>query len=411
MIRNTNMKRIVLLTHTHLSRNPRLVKEIDALQGDYELHVIYFHYFKDFRVFDEEIENKYPSVHFHAFKWTSKYGAERVAATVSSKILSGLRRFNINVYPEQIMYPGYFSMLRMARSIKADLYHGHNPAALAVAVNAAKKNGALTTFDAEDFHRGEYREPTKEKTLLTNLEDRYIPQLNLLLTSSPLIEKAYAQLYPGTNMQCILNAFPKKINGEQLKASGPALSMVWFSQVVGKDRGLQDIFRGMDKISSPGLHLSIIGEVSEQNRKYFEALLAPGSAHTIAFRGVISPDALEEEIGRHDIGIASETGSTVNRQYCLTNKLFSYLQCGLALLLSDTQAQKEFYEAHASIGFMYKINDADSVCRQLEKWLQDPALLARQKAAARCLGETSLNWENEKEKLTRTLDQLFAGCL
>jgi glycosyltransferase involved in cell wall biosynthesis len=407
-INNDKLKRIVLLTNTHLSRNPRLVKEIEAFCRIYELDVIYFRYYKHFQLFDEQIERKYPSVKFHPFQWTSRYKSGRLKGIIISKICRAVSRwFQIQICPEQQIFPGYYSLLKKATSLEAHLYYGHNPGTLAVAVNAGKKNKALSGFDAEDFHRGEHHEVSKEKALIVQLEDKYLPRLDFFITSSPLIEKAYRKIYPTIRSEYVLNVFPKKKSSPNINRPSNSLRLIWFSQLVGRDRGIQDIILGINKFETVNIHFSIVGEVSDTDKSYFKKLKNSRDSFSIDFRGFLSPDVLDDLIPNYDIGIASEVGHTENNRYALSNKIFTYLRSGIAVLCSDTPAQKTFIDTYPSAGFLYSINNPESVYERLKFWAENPLVLEQHKQAAFHLSETYFNWEREQQKIISRLEGLL----
>lgn len=55
----------------------------------------------------------------------------------------------------------------------------------------------------------------------------------------------------------------------------------------------------------------------------------------------------------YDEGLAIEVESNdYNRQICLTNKIFSYLQSGLYILATNTPAQEQFMTSHHKNGMM-----------------------------------------------------------
>lgn len=411
MIKN-NKERVVLLTTTHLCKNPRLVKEISALtSAGYNLYVIYWQFSAESIKFDEEITASFPKVNFRVIRWLSLKHPERFFYTLLSKTLKFIKKvFKVSILPEQQLWSGYLKLRQEAVKIQADLYHAHNPGALAAAVFAAKKNHKKTGFDAEDYHRGEIKEEvSKEKELIITLENKYIPQLSLFITSSPLIQKQYIEHYPDISSICILNVFPKQAGMSSERLSDEYLNCVWFSQTVGLNRGLAEVISGMNKITAKSIRLDIIGYASEGVKKELQKLLG-NKMHQLNFLGTFSTAELDRRLTQYDIGIASERGKDLNNSYALSNKLFSYIKAGLAVLVSDTPAQKLFFESLSEcIGFLYSNLETEKISAAFSDWINCPEKLKMHQSNSKKLGYDQFNWEIEQDKFLNAVVNTLKG--
>ena len=130
------------------------------------------------------------------------------------------------------------ALTQSACRYKADLYVGHCLAALPAVVKAARQNGALAGFDAEDYHSGELSDHGQGRThnaIARRIEDRYLPYVDHFTAASPLIAKAYEKRF-GKLPTTILNVFPLSeapstpTQGNDKDADS---SFYWFSQTVG----------------------------------------------------------------------------------------------------------------------------------------------------------------------------------
>ena len=108
-----------------------------------------------------------------------------------------------------------------------------------------------------------------------------------------------------------------------------------------------------------------------------------------------------------DIGMASEVGVPLNRQICLTNKIFTYIQSGLAILASDTDAQRKFLSQYSSAGRVYKKEDANSLAAELDYYAENRNELDRCKRLNFCLGQTEMNWEKEQKKFISAIESFL----
>ncbi|MBT2562795.1 hypothetical protein J7E50_24020 [Pedobacter sp. ISL-68] len=392
--------KVVLITSGQPSTNPRLVKEAFALiNAGYEVTLIY-----QFRIawaerLDFEILNETRLKSIKVGGHPTESRITYLSTTIRHKLAQWLAKL-IGIKFTALYAIGRCTpeLVNQAKKIKADVYIAHNLAALPAAALAAKKNKAKLGFDAEDFHRHElYDDPQQfDVRLKVHLEDRYLPVLDYLSTASPLISKAYQHLYPNLRPHTILNVFPKE-NINEIIHDYP-IKLFWFSQVIGRDRGLEAVIKAIGNCKQK-FELHLLGEHKDGIKDYFNQIALENEVfHPICYYHPISPDQIISFAQKFDIGLATEIGIPKNRDICLTNKIFTYIQSGLAIIASDTTAQKQLIEDYPNMGIIYKKNDSESLTHALKMYLEDKYLLfAHQKQAFKYAGET-LNWDSEKEK-------------
>jgi hypothetical protein len=98
------------------------------------------------------------------------------------------------------------------------------------------------------------------------------------------------------------------------------------------------------------------------------------------------------------MGLASEYSHNINRDLCLTNKIFTYLLAGNALVLSDTYAQKSFLNENPGIGLLYKQNSTEELTAVFKLYLSDSHLLQLHRQNALNLAKTKYNWDIEQNQ-------------
>ena len=115
----------------------------------------------------------------------------------------------------------------------------------------------------------------------------------------------------------------------------------------------------------------------------------------------------------HEIGLALEPGDTPNNRLTVSNKLFTYLMAGCAVVASDTEGQRSVMTTCADAGVLYQPGDVRALATHLNAWLARPDLLARARASA--LEAARLRWNAEVESralvnaVLRVLDQPSRG--
>ena len=257
--------RVCILSPGHLSTNPRLIKEADALAGaNYDVKVIAGDFAHWAREADRGFANRsWPVVRKLPF------GPD---APISVRALQTLRRRSARVmvsaglgYPAVVRaawHPICPDLVGAAMRVPADLYIAHYPAALPAAAIAAHHHRTLYAFDAEDFHLGDLpdsRQHSTERRMVCAIEKRYIRGCAYLTAASPGIADAYAATYEIKRPTVVLNVFPRSQAPPRPTSAGtvnPGPSVYWFSQTIGPDRGLECAVRAIGRAASqPHLYL------------------------------------------------------------------------------------------------------------------------------------------------------------
>jgi hypothetical protein len=401
----TFIKNVVFITSGQPSLNPRLVKEADALcEAGYQVTVIYQFWNKWGTLLDTELlkDKKWSAIKIggdpdqQAFSYWKSRIKQRMA-----KAFSGLFGFQYNL-AEIRLNRSALAQYRAAVKIKAQLYIAHNLGALAPALWAAKKNKCKCGFDAEDFHRFEVSDNPNDPDvcLKTYLEDKYMAELAYLTTASPLISEAYKRIYPEQHPKTILNVFPRQGINSVNDRERNTLKLFWFSQTIGERRGLESIIKAMGMLNHLDIELHLLGNCDEAVKAYFSKVASHAGIKQskILYYPPIPADDIFSFASQFDVGLATEMSTPKNRDICLTNKIFTYVQSGLAIIASNTSAQKELMAEYPDMGFNYEQLDLGTLTSALAAYSADKALLITHKKNASLYAKEVLNWEQEKNK-------------
>jgi glycosyltransferase involved in cell wall biosynthesis len=389
------------------SINPRLVKEADALvEAGYQVHVLCSHTVSWADEADKALLSTRTWTCSYVggqpgsllYWWTRlRHGALR-RSSATWKAGDGLRdRALCRVTPE---------LLVAASRCEADLYVAHYTGALAAAVPAAKKNRCLVAFDAEDYESGYYNTdsgPQAIDLLIEHTERKYLPACCFVTAASPGIAAAYRTKYGIPMPTSILNVFSLAERPQQFRVTdskGP-MRLYWFSQTVGLGRGLEDVIRAMGKLTDCDIELHLRGLVRPDHWRHLRDLAASNGVHSRAI--VLHAPAPSSEMIRvaaeFDVGLALEQTVSLNRDLCLTNKIFSYLLAGNAIAATLTTGQRPIMEAIGTAGFLYEPGDVDALANGLRIWSQDRQQLQHARWEAWSWGTRQFNWDVEKKKL------------
>jgi glycosyltransferase involved in cell wall biosynthesis len=405
--------KVVLVTSGQPSANPRLVKEAVAYSGaGYKVTVVYCPLSPWADLHDQELFKKNTSINWvRAGYHATEHKLLHLYARLRQKLYEYLYRAGIRTVFTAVRSMALFTqeLVSTAKRIEGDVYAGHNLGALPAVIAGSHEHRVPAVFDFEDFHRGEDQEGSMQWIKAKMIEDAYSPHLIYATAASPLISETYARLYPYLNINTINNCFPRRY--AQVKnpsIEGYGLSLFWFSQFVGEKRGLETIIEAIGLTQNVNMTLTLLGNCTDAKKSYFIALARENGLQEkqLQFLPAVAEKEISSIAANYDLGLACEVPHVLNREICLTNKIFLYLIAGNAILFSNTKAQSLFYQEHPSIGSLYQYNDAKQLADILHQYMQNPHLLSKQKASSLQLGTELFNWELEQKQLLELISSL-----
>lgn len=393
-------KNIVIVTTSQPSSNPRMRKEADALASyGHSVHVLY--------AYTSDWAEKADAVILQKSKWTF----ERVGGSPNSEkttyFLSRLTRKINSILGRQD--PSFCRSLNRYTSIikhrKPDLVIGHNPGSLPILSRIHQDLSIPILFDAEDFHRGEFKEgdPNQEKVIF--LENTHIPKLQRITAASPLIGEAYKKLYPHLSVTVVNNAFDRTLQPPLVIPSTKKFKFVWFSQVIGLDRGIQGFIEILGQFKKCPIELTLVGQLSESTEEFLRKKANQFDC-PILFLEPMQEAELFKFVSQHHFGLALEETTTINHQLCRANKLFVYPLAGLTTIATRTPGQIQFFEEYPDTGIAF--NNQNNLLRQLNHWANHPEELEARRKKAWELARDILNWEHESKGLLNTVNTLLS---
>lgn len=405
---------IVIVTPGQLGSNPRVVKEADALNAaGYDVRVIATKVMDFVEPRDQAVLAQAPwPVERLPFDDRARWRRLRLRQEGARWLRKLIPSVRLDAMAQNAMAQ---DLARAAQRHKADIYIGHYPVGLQAAALAAKRHGTRYAFDAEDFHPGDLPDTPQNReanALIAALEGLYLPGAAYVTAASLGIARAYAERYGIPLPTTVLNVFDAKdapAPTAKRYAEGP--SLYWFSQMIGPDRGLETAVQAIAQARSrPHLYLRGTPQkgYAERITELAKGLECEDRLHLLPPE---APDQMVPLAAQYDLGLASETGKTLNRQIALTNKQFTYLVAGVPAVMSDIPAHQEFSEGAEGAAFLYKTEDATSLASTLDSVLLDPERLAKASAEAHRLGQTVFNWEAEASRLVTIIEQALSEHL
>ena len=410
--------RFCLVTSAHVSNNPRLVKEADALaSAGHDVRVVA------------------PWQHAHlaerddALLARRRWRLTRVEVGRRSPGLQGRLRWSAGALLERAWRAAFAHGLRServaARALSrnlgahiaavaaehADVVIAHNLQALPVAGRAAARLGARLGFDIEDLHSGELPalpEHELQRELVSTVERHWLPRCSMLTASSEGIADEIVRLYGVRRPAVVLNVFPHeeaahRIEDPTERPAGARVSLYWYSQVIGRGRGIEEAVAALAMLDE-GVHLTLRGESDPDFVSEISAeARRTGVIERLHLKPASPPGELVARAACHDVGLALEQPNSLNRELCVTNKLFTYMLAGLAIAATDTAGQRGILKEAAGVGFLCPPGDAHALAEGLRALTESPERLASARRRAADASRDRFNWERERAALVACL--------
>jgi len=405
--------RICLVTNTSVAHNPRLLKEADAFHAaGCAVRVVACQLFAEVARHDKELMQR----RGWRLEQLSLVREEPAGRRLYRRAWAryqiyrrGLARMGLGGgVAERAHLIAYPELLALACREPADIFIAHSLRPLPIAAHAAAHHGAYLGFDAEDYYPAEL--PERERGAQVQhlnhyIENKYIRRCNYISAPSAQIADALAERYGVRRPLVVHNVFPwserERIDGRLHDRCGPALSLYWFSQTIGLERGIQDAIRAAGQLEGP-VQIHLRGRISTAVRaELLELARSCGVAERLRFHHLVAPEELVARAAEHDVGLATDIGvaHSLSNALTVTNKYFTYMLAGLALAVSAQPGQSAILAQCPGAGALYPSGDYLALAAILRHWQADPAALRAARAAALEAARVRWNWEHEQQCL------------
>jgi glycosyltransferase involved in cell wall biosynthesis len=316
--------------------------------------------------------------------------------------------------PDLLGY-GLSQMLAVARRAKADLTIVHSEGGLWVGRRLLEE-GYKVGVDFEDWFSEDLlpeSRVTRPINELKKLEERLARECVYSLTTSQSLSKALADAYQAPKPAVVYNVFPfaerERIDRrcrDRREANLPSLH--WFSQTIGRGRGLEILFKALPHLQME-VEVHLRGECDEDCRRWIESMISVDRAkYRIFIHATVPNDELLSRIAEHDIGLALEYTDVPSRNLSVTNKLFQYLQAGLAVIATDTAGQREVMQKCPAAGQLIPADNPMALASALNELISRSGALAAAKAASIAAAENEFCWEKQSSILLEASEHALA---
>lgn len=399
-------KKIVIASQSHLSRNPRVLKEALTLSSSgYDVKVITSIYSKDLLEEDKELL-KSSDV---------KYGfycnlLDRGIKTLFQRAVFNLFRFLQQKFGIESRHSlGYAAnnLKLMCRKENAHLYIMHQELATIIGNDLIKSNkNYIVAFDLEDYYSEDLLPSARKNrpiTLLAKNESFALNNGAYVTTTSNALSQYLYNTYSGKKAYIIRNVFEFDSSVSIDSSEKIKLRLYWFSQTIGAGRGLELLVEALNLVEE-GVEIHLRGNIDQLYQTILKNSLS--SIHELYFHPLIANTYIVGDMSNYDIGLALEPNEPLNKYLTSSNKIFHYLTGGLPVIASNTLGQQEVRDLqNVDAIFLFDNNSAANLALVIDNIIQNKTKLPFYKENALKLAAFKFNWLLERKKLVQLVDR------
>lgn len=409
--------RIVLITGAHACRNPRVVKEADALsEAGFEVTVLR-------PVLQDALEAEDRALQ-EGRDWRVEHTVD-LRQTVQGLQARITRRMGGMVTqwewerPEALGY-GMHTTLRQARKLQADLYIGHQEVGSWV-VWRLLQEGFRVGADIEDWYSRDLLPEARAGRplrLLQRVEGDLLRHAPHVTITSHVMAEAMATAYRAPKPTVVYNAFPwsdrvalEDDSNDKTRDREPTderPSLHWVSQTIGPGRGLETLCQALQRVDTP-VQVHLRGQCGPAYREQLNLMFPYDRGHTFTLHELVPPEDLLARISEHDIGLALEEYTPESRHLTVTNKVLHYILGGLAVVATDTAGQKEVARQAPEAVRLCAADNPSELARAITVLVRNREELHRAKQSAIEAAQHTFCWEQQAPRLVSSVERALSG--
>lgn len=403
------MKRVCIVTPSHVSFQPRALREADALHdAGYTVRVVSVRTDASLDEYDAALRRS-RGWRLDAVDLTSASATQARRWVASMRLRTAQRMTQAGVGSRRVAahaaVRGAGALAALAGAEPADLFIAHTQATLEAGRAAADRYGAPLAFDCEDL-LGDGDTP--EALAMRTLEAATIASCAFVSVPSRAMGARLASRYPVADRLIVLENVPPMVPASlvppRARVRAAALRVHWFGQTVGLDRGLDDVARATGLLRRPA-ELHVVGRAHDDVQRALRAMAGPAAAR-VFFQPRVPPQELMDVVGRFDVGAACERPDHPSYGVTLTNKIFAYLAAGLAIAATDTPGQRELLDDCPGAGTLYPVGEPAALAHVLDRWASDRDALVDAQEAAWQAARSRYSWDAVRRRFLERVEAL-----
>lgn len=379
------MKRILIVSFSNTSRDPRVLRQIGTLSKIYDVDVA-------------GLESSNTMVkHYFQISKGAKVSNKFVNKTVKALLL--IFRLYERFY--------FFEMGTPSEEVSSlnqndyDLVIANDFNSLPFVSRFVKKNTRIL-LDAHEYYFDEMNSRIRSRIFRpyrTWVAKQYLPNVSSMTTVSPGIADLYKKEFNQLEVKLVRN-IPMRNEIAFQRHYGSKIELIHHGIAV-KGRGLEHLIELMT-IAPQNITLTLM--LVDVDPIFFKRLtsLAHKSGAKVNFVAPVPTEKIVEEISRYDMGIYLIPPNSINNLYSLPNKFFEFIHAGLGIISGPATEISAIINAY-SIGFTVEKFDSKLINKKFK--LLDREKVEQFRSNSRN-ASNFFSWQSESKTLLREVLKL-----
>lgn len=287
---------------------------------------------------------------------------------------------------------------RQALSMKADIYHFHDPELIPIGL-LLKRAGKVVVFDSHEDYRSDILHKHYVPKLVRKavaaiyalLENFAAQRLDCIVAATPKIASVFTEI--GAKRVVTLNNFPlleeTRMDGEACDKSIDAI----FIGAISAVRGVSELVRSLNDANSYGVTLA--GPFANEGIQ--RHLVELEGWRRVDYQGVVDREKVQELLASSKVGIVTYLPAP-NHTESQPNKLFEYMGAGIPVVASFFPLWKEIVEG-AECGVCVDPESPDAIGEAINFLIEHPQASERMGENGKKAVLEKYNWQAEEGKL------------
>jgi len=279
------------------------------------------------------------------------------------------------------------------RRFPAKLYHANDLDTLPAAVILSRLNNVPLLYDAHELFSDQFNRTSRQfSAILFGLERWLIRFAHKVVTVNHSIAETLAAWHtvplPSVVMNCPLAVEVVRPRPERPGGSTTRPARLIYQGIFMRDRGLEELIRSAAWYESAELYLRGYGALEGTLRALVKA---EHLQNRVYFLPPVAADRLVESLAGFDVGLIPYRATSLNNRLCLPNKIFEYLQAGLALAVSALPEMERVVK-ETKAGEVFNPEQPRDIARAVNAMTGDANRLAELKGRSRVAAQR-YTWE------------------
>ncbi len=279
---------------------------------------------------------------------------------------------------------------------------------LPFAAKIKKTTGAKLIYDSQEYFRGQYSLASPhDKAWVYKQEQKHISAVDILLATTRVMLEQIISDYQLQIPSFRLRNLPLKRHFDFPAAKeNEGLQLVWHGMTIflNNRRGVHLLIDAIALCTAPVV-LTLQGLINnEQTGILNDYLIRLGLSGKVNVLKPAPPDKIVESLIKYDAGLIGEIPEEENQQLTSSNKLFDFINAGLAVIAPDIPGLNETLDEF-NIGIKYEAGNAQSLAAAIDTLAMNHALLNQFKKKSQESARQFLYWEADYEPILKFLKE------